>query len=192
MSKKLLFVPFIAFIVLVVIFLTQLYRNANGNNPTLLQSVMVGRPVPTFQLEDLFQNGKYYTQDILKQGEPVLLNVWASWCPTCYAEHIELNKLAQQGVRIIGMDYKDKRDDAITWLNKSGNPYIHTMFDPTGMVGMDFGVYGTPETFLIDANGIIRYRQVGDVTAENWKTTLGPMYYALVKEADAQAKDAQQ
>ena len=182
MNKKLLFLPLITFLVCVTIFIVQLKKNLDGNNPTLLPSVMVGRQVPPFKLEDLFKDGTYYTQDLFK-GKPMLLNVWASWCPTCFDEHTELAQLASQGVPIVGMDYKDTRDKAINWLDKNGNPYTHVMFDPTGQVGMDLGVYGTPETFFIDAKGVIRYRQVGDITAQNWKTTLEPIYNQMVKEA---------
>uniref|UniRef100_UPI0038F8041D DsbE family thiol:disulfide interchange protein n=1 Tax=Streptomyces galilaeus TaxID=33899 RepID=UPI0038F8041D len=89
-------------------------------------------------------------------GEPLLLNVWATWCPTCYAEHYYLNKLADQGVKIIGLNYKDDRNKAVGWLNELGNPYLISLFDGNGMLGLDLGVYGAPETFLIDANGVVR------------------------------------
>ncbi|WP_305817969.1 DsbE family thiol:disulfide interchange protein [Photobacterium leiognathi] len=182
MNKKLLFIPLVVFIALVIMFMVQLTRNADGDDPTKLESVLVGKPVPTFKLEDLFQPGKEYQQTIFK-GEPLLLNVWATWCPTCYAEHQYLNTLSKQGVKIIGLNYKDQREKAIGWLTELGNPYLHTLFDGNGMLGMDLGVYGAPETFLIDANGIIRYRHVGDVNPENRKDTLEPLYNKLKAEA---------
>ncbi|MDN3699984.1 DsbE family thiol:disulfide interchange protein [Vibrio artabrorum] len=182
MNKKILFIPLIAFMVLAGIFATQLMRNQSGDDPTKLESVLIGKPVPKFGLEDLEQPGKFHDQAIFK-GEPLLLNVWATWCPTCYAEHSYLNKLADQGVKIIGLNYKDDRNKAINWLNELGNPYLISLFDGNGMLGLDLGVYGAPETFLIDANGVIRYRHVGDVNPTNWAATLEPMYQKLLEEA---------
>ena len=182
MNKKLMFIPLFAFLGLVAVFTTQLIKNAEGDDPTKLESVLVGKPVPEFRLEDLAEPGKLYDQSIFK-GEPLLLNVWATWCPTCYAEHQYLNELAGDGVKIIGLNYKDQRDKAVTWLNDLGNPYLIGLFDGNGMLGLDLGVYGAPETFLIDANGIIRYRHVGDVNPRNWKETLQPMYEQMVAEA---------
>ncbi|WP_394166859.1 DsbE family thiol:disulfide interchange protein [Photobacterium piscicola] len=182
MNKKLLFIPLVLFLALVVMFMVQLSRNAAGDDPTKLESVLVGKPVPAFKLEDLFEPGKEYQQTIFK-GQPLLLNVWATWCPTCQAEHQYLNVLAKQGVKIIGLNYKDQRPKAIRWLKELGNPYMISLFDGNGMLGMDLGVYGAPETFLIDANGIIRYRHVGDVNPENWKKTLEPLYKKLQAEA---------
>ena len=170
MNKKILFIPLIAFMVLAGIFATQLMRNQSGDDPTKLESVLIGKAVPEFGLEDLEQPGKFHDQAIFK-GEPLLLNVWATWCPTCYAEHSYLNKLADQGVKIIGLNYKDDRNKAVGWLKELGNPYLISLFDGNGMLGLDLGVYGAPETFLIDANGVVRYRHVGDVNPTNWAST---------------------
>ncbi|QXO18170.1 MULTISPECIES: DsbE family thiol:disulfide interchange protein [Vibrio] len=182
MNKKILFIPLLAFLILAAVFATQLFRNSEGDDPTKLESVLVGKKVPTFRLEDLAEPGKLYDQSIFK-GEPLLLNVWATWCPTCYAEHQYLNQLSGQGVKIIGMNYKDQRDKAVKWLNNLGNPYLISLFDGNGMLGLDLGVYGAPETFLIDANGVIRYRHVGDVNPRNWQDTLAPLYQKLLQEA---------
>lgn len=182
MNKSILFAPLILFIALVAVFGTQLSRNSDGDDPTKLESVLLGKPVPEFRLEDLTEAGKLYDQDIFK-GEPLLLNVWATWCPTCYAEHQYLNKLASQGVKIIGLNYKDERLKAVGWLNDLGNPYLISLFDGDGMLGLDLGVYGAPETFLIDANGVIRYRHVGDVNDRNWNETLKPIFDKLNEEA---------
>lgn len=182
MNKKILFIPLIAFLVLAAVFATQLFKNSEGDDPTKLESVLVGKQVPTFRLEDLAEPGKLYDQSIFT-GEPLLLNVWATWCPTCYAEHQYLNQLSGQGVKIIGMNYKDQRDKAVKWLNDLGNPYLISLFDGDGMLGLDLGVYGAPETFLIDAQGVIRYRHVGDVNPRNWKDTLEPLYQQLLQEA---------
>ena len=182
MNKKILFIPLLAFLGLVAVFATQLVKNSDGDDPTKLESVLVGQPVPDFRLEDLAEPGKLYDQSIFK-GEPLLLNVWATWCPTCYAEHQYLNQLAGDGVKIIGMNYKDQRDKAVKWLNELGNPYLISLFDGEGMLGLDLGVYGAPETFLIDANGVIRYRHVGDVNPQNWKAQLQPIYQSMLEEA---------
>lgn len=182
MNKKILFIPLILFLALVVVFITQLARNADGDDPTKLESVLIGKPVPEFRLEDLAEPGKLYDQSIFR-GEPLLLNVWATWCPTCYAEHQYLNELAEQGVKIIGLNYKDDRTKAVQWLNQLGNPYLISLFDGDGMLGLDLGVYGAPETFVIDANGQIRYRHVGDVNVKNWNETLQPLYQQLLQEA---------
>ncbi len=182
MNKKYLFIPLVAFLGLVAVFATQLIKNSHGDDPTKLESVLVGKSVPEFRLEDLAEPGKLYDQAIFK-GEPLLLNVWATWCPTCYAEHRYLNELANEGVKIIGLNYKDHRDKAVGWLNDLGNPYLISLFDGNGMLGLDLGVYGAPETFLIDANGVIRYRLVGDVNPRNWKEKLEPMYLEMVAEA---------
>ncbi len=133
MNKKVVFVPLILFLALVMVFVVQLVRNTQGDDPTKLESVLIGKPVPDFRLEDLSIAGKVYDQSLFK-GQPLLLNVWATWCPTCYAEHQFLNSLAEQGVVIIGLNYKDDRTQAINWLNKFGNPYQHCLFDGDGMV----------------------------------------------------------
>ncbi|MDR9828181.1 DsbE family thiol:disulfide interchange protein [Vibrio sp. FNV 38] len=182
MNKKILFIPLVAFLVLVGFFFVQLVKNAGGDDPTKLESVLIGKSVPEFYLEDLVQEGKQYDQSIFI-GQPLLLNVWATWCPTCYAEHTFLNQLSDEGVRIIGLNYKDDRNKAIGWLRDLGNPYVTSLFDGRGMLGLDLGVYGAPETFLIDSEGVIRYRHVGDVNARNWQEKLGPMYQQLLEEA---------
>ncbi|MFD2180224.1 DsbE family thiol:disulfide interchange protein [Veronia pacifica] len=181
MNRSFFYVPLISFMVLVVIFLFEFDRIIDGEGPTKLESVLVGQTVPEFRLEDLAEPGKLYDQSIFK-GKPLLLNVWATWCPTCYSEHTFLNTLAVDGVKIIGLNYKDERLKAMNWLNSLGNPYLITLFDGNGMLGLDLGVYGAPETFMIDANGIIRYRHVGDVNDQNWNSTLKPMYEKLLAE----------
>ncbi|GEA49608.1 thiol:disulfide interchange protein DsbE [Vibrio inusitatus NBRC 102082] len=181
MNKKVLFVPLVMFMILAMVFATQLTRNAGGDDPTKLESVLIGKQVPVFKLEDLETEGLQHDQAIFT-GQPLLLNVWATWCPTCYAEHQYLNELSAQGVKIIGLNYKDDRGKAIKWLRDLGNPYMVSLFDGRGMLGLDLGVYGAPETFLIDADGVIRYRHVGDVNATNWREKLGPMYQEMLDE----------
>ncbi|MED5526653.1 DsbE family thiol:disulfide interchange protein [Gallaecimonas pentaromativorans] len=174
MKKLWLLLPLACFLVLAVFLYRGLY-----SNPRELNSVLVGKAVPDFQKVDLFDDNKHYDQKLLATGQPVLLNVWATWCPTCYAEHQFLNTLARQGVRIVGVNYKDERNAAVDWLSRLGNPYEEVLFDPKGQLGLDLGVYGAPETFLIDGQGVIRYRHVGDVNDRVWNQTLKPIYNGL-------------
>ncbi|AYD44714.1 DsbE family thiol:disulfide interchange protein [Yersinia rochesterensis] len=174
--NKLMFIPLVLFLLLVVAFLVQLTRNANGDDPTMLESALIGKPVPTFKLESLEQPGKTFDQSVLHDGKPMLLNVWATWCPTCRAEHEYLNKLAAQGIRVVGLNYKDDRAKAVQWLNSLGNPYALSLYDGDGMLGLDLGVYGAPETFLIDGQGIIRYRHAGDLNDRIWQQEILPLY----------------
>ncbi len=182
MNRNILFAPLALFLILVAVFATQLSRNANGDDPTKLESVLIGQSVPKFKLEDLAEPGRLYEQDIFV-GEPLLINVWATWCPTCYAEHQYLNELSANGIKIIGLNYKDNRDKAVQWLNELGNPYLISLFDGNGMLGLDLGVYGAPETYIVNAKGVIEYRHVGDVNVKNWEEVLQPIYQRLIEEA---------
>ncbi|RUO56177.1 DsbE family thiol:disulfide interchange protein [Pseudidiomarina homiensis] len=181
-----LLLPLIAFVVLVGFLLRGLF-----SDPTELSSALVGKPVPQFTVPDLYQPERSHTQAVLS-GEPMLLNVWATWCPTCRAEHEYLNKLAAEGVAIVGLNYKDdSRDKAVNWLNTLGDPYTVNLFDATGSVALELGVYGAPETFLIDAQGHIRYRHVGDVNERVWRGELGERYRKLRQEFAANASGEQ-
>ena len=172
MSKKtwLYLLPFIIFLLGALFLFKGLY-----SDPTKLESVMVGKEVPVFTLQDIYDLGKQHDRSILK-GRPMLLNVWATWCPTCRAEHQFLNGLAQQGVRVVGMNYKDDRQKAMSWLQRLGNPYRLSLYDGNGMLGLDLGVYGAPETFLIDGQGIIRWRHAGDLNERVWREELQPLW----------------
>lgn len=176
MNNKFLYIPLALFLLLAAALLYQLARNADGDDPTRLESALIGKPVPQFKLESLDQPGKIYHQAVLRDGQPLLLNVWATWCPTCRAEHQYLNTLAQQGVRVVGLNYKDSRQKAIAWLNTLGNPYALSLYDGNGMLGLDLGVYGAPETFLIDGQGIIRYRHTGDINQQVWQQEFKPLW----------------
>ncbi|XBS68669.1 DsbE family thiol:disulfide interchange protein [Acerihabitans sp. KWT182] len=175
-TRLLLALPLLVFLALTAVFMVQLSRNAHGDDPTLLESALIGKPVPAFTLPSLDDPAKRYSQTALRDGKPLLLNVWATWCPTCRAEHQFLNTLAAQGIRVVGMNYKDDRLKALHWLDASGNPYMLSLYDGDGMVGLDLGVYGAPETFLIDGKGIIRYRHAGDLNAGVWRRELRPLY----------------
>lgn len=135
-------------------------------NPRLVPSPLIDKPAPEFRLSQL-ENPDGYVSLADMRGKVWLLNVWASWCPACLQEHPVLIDLArQQVVPIVGLNYKDGRDDAIGWLRRHGDPYTTSVMDADGRVGIDYGVYGVPETFLIDQVGMIRYKHIGPVTPE--------------------------
>ena len=159
-------IPFILFLAVA----TLLYRGLS-NDPTQLPSTLVGQPMPAFSLPSLDDPNKIITNTDLI-GTPALVNVWATWCPTCMVEHSELKKLAEQGVRIVGVSYKDYRTSAQAFLANQGNPYQAVIFDEKGDLGLDLGVYGAPETFVLDAKGIVKYRLVGMVTVQEYQEKL--------------------
>ncbi|WP_372881300.1 DsbE family thiol:disulfide interchange protein [Psychromonas sp.] len=163
-----------------IIFLAGCYFLFKGlySDPRKLDSALIGQSVPEFTLQDIYNPEKHYDASIFK-GQKLLLNVWATWCPTCYAEHKYLNELAGQGVYIIGMNYKDDRAKATKWLTDLKDPYAISLFDKDGMLGLDLGVYGAPETFFIDSKGIIQYRHVGDLNARIWRDELSAVFAAM-------------
>ncbi len=178
MKAKLL-IPLIIFLGLIITFTIQLQRNANGEDPKALESALVGKTVPDFQLPSLLDEKQMVDSSVVKTGSPRLLNVWATWCPTCFAEHQFLTMLAKQGVEIVGIDYKDEREKALKFLDTYKNPYQAVIYDPKGSLGLDLGVYGAPETFIIDGNGKIHYRHTGDVNEKVWNEVLKPIYEKL-------------
>jgi cytochrome c biogenesis protein CcmG, thiol:disulfide interchange protein DsbE len=144
-------------------------------DPREVPSPLIDRPAPAFRLPQLDQPTRVVVPADL-QGRVWLLNVWASWCVACRQEHPVLVNLAKSGaVPIYGLNYKDQRADALTWLDRFGNPYQWSMSDADGRVGIDYGVYGVPETFLIDKQGIIRYKQIGPLTDEILARKIIPM-----------------
>ena len=151
-------------------------------NPRQVPSPLIGKPAPEFQLQQLHQAEQTLTsKDNL--GKAWLLNVWASWCVSCREEHPLLVELAKSGiVPVYGLNYKDQRDDALRWLKQFGDPYTVSIVDPEGRTGIDYGVYGVPETYVIDKKGVIRYKQIGPVTVEALQTKILP----LVKELELQ------
>ena len=150
-------------------------------NPREVPSPLVGRQAPAFELPILQQPDKRFTPGEMR-GKVWLLNVWASWCVSCREEHPMLLALAKRGVLpILGLNYKDKGDEAIAWLKQFGNPYDFSVVDADGRIGIDYGVYGVPETYLIDADGVIRYKQIGPVTAAILEQKILPLAAALKK-----------
>lgn len=167
-------VPLAIFIVLVVVLAIGLKLD-----PRYVPSPLIDKPAPEFELTRLADPAQTVTKrDLL--GRPVLLNVWASWCSACRVEHPLLVELAkQQQVEIIGLNYKDTREAADETLRALGNPYRDSIFDPHGKLGLDLGVYGVPETFVLDASGVIRYKQIGPLTAEAWRDEIQPLLARL-------------
>ena len=127
-----------------------------------MPSPLIGKPAPEFELPLLLQQGSFSNKDLI--GHVTLVNVWASWCFACRQEHETVKHLSRQGVRIIGLNYKDEASDAKQWLAKLGNPYQVIVADRDGRSAIDWGVYGAPETFLIDQQGIIRHKVIGPLS----------------------------
>jgi len=150
------------------------------HDPREVPSPFIGKTAPAFTLAELHQADRAFTPADMK-GKVWLLNVWASWCVSCRVEHPLLVEMAKQGaVPIVGLDYKDKRDDGLQWLAKHGDPYRVSAFDDQGKVAIDYGVYGVPETFVIDKQGVIRYKQIGPITRDALQNRILP----LVKELE--------
>jgi cytochrome c biogenesis protein CcmG, thiol:disulfide interchange protein DsbE len=144
-------------------------------NPREVPSPLVGKPVPAFDLPAVQgRHAGLATRDLV--GQVALVNVFASWCTACLEEHPVLVDLARRNVVAVhGLNYKDKPDDAARWLDRWGDPYTRTGADVNGQVGIDWGVYGVPETFVIDRNGLIAYKHIGALTPEFVKDTLLPL-----------------
>jgi cytochrome c biogenesis protein CcmG/thiol:disulfide interchange protein DsbE len=154
-------IPLILFVILVGFLAVGLSRD-----PQEIPSPLIGKQAPAFELPQLGDPQKTFSPESMK-GQPWILNVWASWCVACREEHPVLVELGKRDVApIIGLDYKDKRDDAMTMLMRQGNPYLLSAFDANGRVGIDYGVYGVPETYIIDKAGVIRFKHIGPITME--------------------------
>jgi cytochrome c biogenesis protein CcmG/thiol:disulfide interchange protein DsbE len=173
-----LFVPLGLFIALTVLLLKGLDRD-----PTELPSALIGESFPAFILPQLQDPQRLLTTEDFAD-KVVLVNVWATWCFACRIEHPMLNALAEQGVKIIGLNYKDQRSKALQWLEERGNPYLFNIVDQQGSLGFDLGVYGAPETYLVDDQGIIRHRRVGVVDQRIWDQEFSDLYRQLT-DADS-------
>ena len=163
------FLPLVAFAALVLLLVRGL-----ALDPTALPSARVGQPLPEFDLQVL--GGEYRRSAGQWHGKPALLNVWATWCFSCRVEHPYLLDLAESGVTIYGLNYKDDPAKALTWLEELGDPYAETVVDIDGDFGFDLGVYGAPETYVIDAAGTVQYRHVGVVDERVWTEQLAPFF----------------
>lgn len=169
--------PFVVFIILAVFLFVGL-----NLNPREVPSPLVGKPAPAFVLPQLHATAKHFSPGDMK-GKVWLLNAWASWCAACEAEHPVLMELARQNiVPILGLNYKDKREAALIWLERRGDPYVLNVSDIEGRTGIDYGVYGVPETYVIDKQGVIQYKQIGPVTRENLREKILPLVAELEKK----------
>ena len=170
-------IPLALFVVLVVFLAIGL-----GRDPHEVPSPLINKAAPEFRLPQLQDSSKTFSGADMR-GKVWLLNVWASWCVVCQDEHPLLLEYAKSGaVPIYGLNYKNKRDEALGWLDELGDPYVLSAADLDGRVAIDFGVYGAPETFVIDQNGMIRYKQIGAVTPDVWKGKILPLVQQLNRE----------
>lgn len=151
-------------------------------NPHIIPSVLIGKPLPQFTMPSLNSPTKIVTNKQFR-GQVILLNVWATWCTTCRAEQPIMLKIARsKKVILVGLNYKDQRPQAKQWLKQFGNPFKINIFDPKGILGTNLGVYGTPETFVIDKKGIIRDKIIGAISPNAWAHQLLPLITRLQKE----------
>lgn len=176
MTRLKLMLPLLVFVLLALVFWSVLKRD--HYDPQYLPSALIGQPLPAFSLMQLEDEARVLTLADLPQ-QAFLLNVWATWCISCRVEHPYLNRLAQQGVAVVGLNYKDDRLKALQWLDDLGNPYRLNLFDPQGRLGLDLGVYGAPETYLVDRHGVVRFKHVGVVDEQVWQEQLQPLYREL-------------
>lgn len=177
-----LFLPLLIFAVMSIF----LFRGLSLD-PQALPSALIDQPLPEFSLPVLGQERLIQRQDIV--GEAALLNVWATWCVSCRVEHPYLVQIGARGIPIYGINYKDEDAAAQRWLTNLGDPYRANIVDREGTLGLDLGVYGAPETYLVDANGVIRYRHVGVVDERVWLTILQPLYQQLTVEGVPEGVD---
>ena len=169
-------IPLALFVVLVTFLAIGLNRD-----PHEVPSPLINKPAPAFDIAQLEQANKTFSPANMKD-QVWILNVWASWCVACREEHPVLMELAKSQIApVIGLDYKDKREDALAMLSKLGNPYALSAFDGNGRVGIDYGVYGVPETYIIDKAGVIRFKHIGPITTELLNKKIYPLVTELKK-----------
>jgi cytochrome c biogenesis protein CcmG/thiol:disulfide interchange protein DsbE len=173
MSRFKLFIPLIVFAVLALFFWKGL-----SLDPSAMPSALLDKSFPEFSLPRLDNESEATSRSDLL-GEITLVNIWATWCVSCRIEHPYLNKLAESGVRIVGLNYKDESNAARRWLEDLGNPYQWNIVDQEGRLGVDLGVFGAPETYLLDKDGIIRYKHVGVVDQRVWDEKFLPLITAI-------------
>jgi cytochrome c biogenesis protein CcmG/thiol:disulfide interchange protein DsbE len=167
--------PLAAFLALAALLLAGVLMNS-GKDTSAIASPLIGKPVPAFSLPVLGEPGKTISHEQLR-GKPYLLNVWGSWCVNCRDEHPQILALKNSGrIRVVGYNYKDAPEEAQRWLQSFGNPYDVIVADEEGRVALDFGIYGAPESYLVDAQGMIRWKHVGPITDEILKDEMEPVF----------------
>lgn len=168
MLKRIL--PLLVFVALAVLLLAGIFMRrqdeALGRNPSDIPSPLIGKPAPIFSLPDLHQPDRVVSNADFA-GAPYLLNVWGSWCPECRNEHAVITELARSGkIRVVGFNYKDEPADALRWLGQFGDPYSVIAADIDGRSAIEWGIYGAPETFLVDAAGVVVFKHIGPLTPQ--------------------------
>jgi cytochrome c biogenesis protein CcmG/thiol:disulfide interchange protein DsbE len=176
MKKPILLVPLFGVFALFAVFG---YALLSGVDPRAVPSALTGQSLPEFKLTKLEDGKQFLTKDEIV-GEPMLVNIWATWCGSCKYEHPVLNSLAANGVKIIGINYKDDRTLALEWLVDYADPYLINIYDPSGDLGFDLGVTGAPETFFVDSNGMVQHRYQGPITNEIWEQKLKVIFDEMV------------
>ena len=161
MKKKILALPSIIFFLILSIFF---YLLIIDRNPSEIPSNLLNKNVPIFEAESLFKDKKFISSNEFKD-EIVLVNFFATWCKPCRDEHVYIKRFTnEREIKVIGINYKDNTEKTIKWLKDLGNPYKNILIDKNGKIAIDWGVYGIPETFIINSNGIIKYRHIGPIT----------------------------
>ncbi|MBF0561361.1 MAG: DsbE family thiol:disulfide interchange protein [Alphaproteobacteria bacterium] len=181
MNRAVFLIPLVVFFTLAAFFAERLVALRHGDAPNLLPSMLINKPVPAFALSPMPGHGGSLSSADIK-GQVTLVNFFGSWCVACAAEHPFLVGIKKSGiVPIFGVDWRDDPVKGAEWLSRHGDPYTKIGLDPDSKVAIDFGVTGAPETFVIDAAGVIRYKQTGPITAEVWESTLLPLIKELRK-----------
>ena len=176
MKKKILIFPFITFLLVFFVFF---YLLVIERDPSELPSVLIDKKVPTFETEYLLNKKKFISKNEFGT-ETTLVNFFATWCGPCRDEHVYLKRLSnEKGLKIIGVNYKDDPNKTVEWLKELGNPYSDVIVDSKGLIGIDWGVYGIPETYIVNSKGIIKYRLVGSITKNNYNA-----FYSKIKESE--------
>jgi len=166
MKKKLVIIPFTLFILILITFF---YLLIIERNPSEISSNLLNKNVPKFQTESLLKNEDFISSQEFGK-EIVLVNFFATWCKPCRDEHEYIKRFSyEKKIRVIGINYKDDKNKVLKWLNTLGNPYSNIPIDKNGTIAIDWGVYGIPETFIVNSNGIIKYRHVGPITKKIFK-----------------------
>lgn len=177
MNKKQIWfiLPLIGFLILIVVFYSRL-----GKDTTIVASTMLNKPLPAFSLPMLNQPDKLLTKDDLPKS-PYILNIWGSWCITCRIEHPFLLQMASHGVAIVGVNYKDETADALKYLNEHKDPFVLNVQD-SGAYGIELGLTGAPESFVVDKNGMVRQHIVGEINEERFNKQVSPCINALQQD----------
>ena len=166
MKKKILALPSVVFFLILSIFF---YLLIIDRNPSEIPSNLLNKNVPIFEAESLFKDKKFISSNEFKD-EIILVNFFATWCKPCRDEHVYIKRFTnERDIKVIGINYKDNTEKTIKWLKDLGNPYKDILIDKNGKIAIDWGVYGIPETFIINSNGIIKYRHVGPITNKIYK-----------------------